>query len=267
MSEEITKLTVISESVEKLTKFEETAEFLKAEVAKTSNIIVDDLEDENQMDRVKRGRIDLRKIEKGIEDTGLGFRRMFTGINKNISKKQDVLLAITSPEVKRLKNLEAESEAIKTKKERLIVLPYRKEKLAEVDNVTSDEELLEMNDKQFSDYLMEKTEEHHNAEMMKEQEAERKKQYKIDVDNAVNEKVEKIEKAKEAVKKETPPVQLVSDKQTISGAQKVLDVLEDMSKKADVGLEFLNNEDGYRINIRFGELKGKKTLVFEIIKK
>jgi len=202
MPEEKIKLESISKSVQKLTKFDATEAYLKEEVAKTINVTADNLEDPIQLDKVKRARIDLRKVEKEIEDTGISYRRMFTSINKQIAEKEKTLLAITSPEVERLKTIEADAKALEIKKEREIVLPYRREKLAEVGNVTKDEELLEMDDKKYGEYLMEKTEEKNEKDRLAQEEKDREKQRKIDIAKAKEEgKKEAKEEVIETIKK------------------------------------------------------------------
>lgn len=191
MSKEIIKIEKVTKSVEKLTSFDITVNELKKEVEKTKNITVDNLEDKNQIDRVKIARIELRKIEKNIEDTGLSFRGIFTKIGKDILVKERELLAITSPEVDRLKEIETKAKELKIKKEREMILPYRVGKLSEVDNKTDDEILLEMDDKQFGEYLMEKTHEKEENERLAEEEKKKEK-----------EREKEIQEAREQAKKE-----------------------------------------------------------------
>jgi len=196
MSKEIIKIDEITKTVSDLTKFDITCEALKKEVKKTKDITVDNLEDSVQLERVKRGRIDLRNIEIEIEKQGKSYRDIFTKVNKDIMAKQNELLAITNPELDRLKNIEEQAKAIATRKEREMILPYRREKLAEVDNITDDEDLLEMDDKQFGEYLMLKTEEKDEKERLEKEEADREEQKQIEIAEAkANAKKEAEEKA------------------------------------------------------------------------
>ena len=208
MSKEIIKIDEITKTVSDLTKFDITCEVLKKEVKKTADITVDNLEDKVQIERVKRGRIDLRNIEIDIEKQGKSYRDVFTKVNKDIMAKQKELLAITNPELDRLKDFEEKAKAIEIRKERELVLPYRKEKLAEVDNITDDEALLEMDDKQFGEYLMLKTEDKNEKERLVKEEADREAQKQIEIKeaeaNAVKETEERIKaeaKEKEAQEK------------------------------------------------------------------
>jgi len=205
MSKEIIKIDEITKTVSDLTKFEITCEDLKKEVKKTSDITVDNLEDKVQIERAKRGRIDLRNIEIDIEKQGKGYRDVFTKVNKDIMAKQKELLEITSPEVSRLKDFEDKAKAIEIRKEREKLIPYRVGKLNEVDNITDDETLLEMDDKQFGEYLMEKTEEKNEKERLAKEEAEREIQKQKEIKeaeaNAKKEAEEKAEKEKVEAKK------------------------------------------------------------------
>lgn len=184
MSKEIIKIDEIEKSVSALTKFQITKEELELKVAETKDITVDNLEDKVQIERAKRNRIDLRNIEIDIEKQGKGYRDIFTKVNKDIMAKQNELLAITSPEVDRLKDFEDKAKALETRKEREMLLPYRVGKLKEVDNITDDEALLEMDDKQFGEYLMEKTNEKVEKERLVKEEADREAQKQIEIKEA-----------------------------------------------------------------------------------
>ena len=109
---------------------------------------------------------------------------MFTKINGEISKKERELLAITNPEVKRLKDIEEEAKQIAIKKEREMILPYRIEELSKIGNNTDKETLLSMDNAQFADYLIAKTQEKKYADAQIALEKEREEQRKLDIKEA-----------------------------------------------------------------------------------
>lgn len=207
MTKEIIKIDEISSKVSSLTKFEITKEELQKKVEETKDITVDNLEDKNQIARAKRARIDLRNVEIEIEKTGKSYRDIFTKVNKDIMEKQKELLAITTPEIERLTDFEDKGKEIEIRKEREMLLPFRKEELAKVDNITEDSLLLGMDNNQFSSYLTEKTEEKkekdRQVQVEKEREEQKQKEIKEAEERARKEaeqraEIEKIEAKKKA---------------------------------------------------------------------
>lgn len=207
MTKEIMKIDEISSKVSDLTKFDITKEELQKRVDETKDITVDNLEDKNQIARAKRARIDLRNVEIEIEKTGKSYRDIFTKVNKDIMEKQKELLAITTPEIERLTDFEDKAKEIEIRKEREMLLPFRKEELAKVDNVTEDFLLLGMDNNQFSSYLTEKIEEkkekERQAQVEKEREEQKQKEIKEAEERARKEaeqraEIEKIEAKKKA---------------------------------------------------------------------
>jgi hypothetical protein len=202
MTKEIIKIDEITSKVSGLTEFNVKKEELEKKVEETKDITVDNLEDKNQIERAKRARLDLRNIEIDIEKTGKSFRDIFTKVNKDIMSKEKELLAITNPEVGRLKDIEEEAKKLATRKEREMILPYRREKLAEVDNVTEDEVLLEMNDDKFASYLLEKINEKEEKEKLAKEEAEREEQKQKEIEEAREQAKREAEaKAKEEIER------------------------------------------------------------------
>ncbi|HEC30475.1 MAG TPA: hypothetical protein ENI66_00475, partial [Candidatus Yonathbacteria bacterium] len=120
-----TKLTLvqIATEVSNLTQFEKRVEELEYIVKKSKATVNFTDPTDEQLELVKSKRIELRKIEKDIEDTGMDYRRMFTKINSEISKKQKELTAITTPEIERLKEIEAVAKKQEELRQRNILLP------------------------------------------------------------------------------------------------------------------------------------------------
>ena len=202
MTKEVIKIDEIENSITKLTKFEITKEELEKIVEKTKNITIKNLEDKAQLEIVKRARIDLRDIEITIEKTGKSYRDTFTKINKCIMSKEKELLAITNPEFNRLKTLEEEAKQIAIKVERIKLLPYRKEELTKVDNTTDDSVLLEMDDKTFNEYLLEKSQEKLEKERLEKENKEREEKRLKELEEAKKQAREEAERKAEVDKQE-----------------------------------------------------------------
>ena len=246
MSKEIIKIDEITKTVSDLTKFEITCGELKKEVKKTSDITVDNLEDKVQLERVKRGRIDLRNIEIDIEKQGKNYRDIFTKVNKDIMAKQNELLAITNPELIRLKDFEEKAKAIEVRKEREMILPYRKEKLGEVDNTTDDEALLEMDDKQFGEYLMLKTEEKDEKERLAKEEADREEQKQKEIKeaeaNAVKETEERMKAEAEEKEAQEQKEKEEKEAQEKAEAEEKIEEEKRLAKEVDYKKFLSDNE-------------------------
>jgi len=246
MSKEIIKIDEITKTVSDLTKFEITCDDLKKEVKKTADITVDNLEDKVQIERVKRGRIDLRNIEIDIEKQGKSYRDVFTKVNKDIMAKQNELLAITNPELDRLKTIEEQAKAIAVRKEREMILPYRKEKLAEVDNTTDDEALLEMDDKQFGEYLMLKTEEKDEKERLAKEEADREEQKQKEIKeaeaNAVKETEERMKAEAEEKEAQEQKEKEEKEAQEKAEAEEKIEEEKRLAKEVDYKKFLSDNE-------------------------
>ena len=129
---EIEILENVGSHVRSVTKFEQTVLDMEAMVAESKKIKVVDLTDKEQIEKVKRSRIDLRAVEIAIEKRGKGYRDVFNAINKEISAKENELKSITSPEIERLEKIEADSKAEIIRIEREAKLPERKERLAKI---------------------------------------------------------------------------------------------------------------------------------------
>jgi hypothetical protein len=160
MTEENTKelkvLDEMGQEVRKITRFEQTVEGLKQMVEASSKIEVTDLKDKAQLELVKRSRIDLRNVEIAIEKRGKGYRDVFNAVNKEIIIKEKELKEITSPEIDRLKTIEAEAKELEIMEARKAKMPARKERLIGIDStgcyICEDDNLLAMDATAFETY-------------------------------------------------------------------------------------------------------------------
>ena len=140
------EIAVIGETQESL--FEKRKEQLQIAVTVSSKITK-----ESGVEVVYETRRVLQKARIDITDTGKMLREGALALQKRVIATEKELLAIISPEEERLKAIEDEFKKEDLKKERLAILPSRKEKLLSIngeDFWASDNEILEMDDMRFS---------------------------------------------------------------------------------------------------------------------
>ena len=173
-TEKITTEVAIAQYKEILTKSEIVPEIDVTELAslakRASEVVVSDITNEAQMSVAKTMRTELSQARIEISKNAKTARDVFTKINRGISSVETVLLGEFEAEENRLKGYETELKAKRLKDERTLMLPVRKERLAIIDVVVADAELLEMDDLTFSNFLSEKQEAVLIAKKKKEEE-------------------------------------------------------------------------------------------------
>lgn len=137
--------------------FDPTVDALNQIVAETAKIIVLDLADETQLALVHDTRIKLRDARVTIQKQGKAMREDALKYQKDVIAREKELIAIIDPEETRLKNLEEKANTIKERKAREALLPMRKEQLAKLDVVITDESILDMDNDEFVAFLNEQT--------------------------------------------------------------------------------------------------------------
>lgn len=125
---------------------------------RAQSIVVNDITNEAEMALAKKMRKELSEARIEISKNAKLARDEFTVINRGIREVELALLSEFEEEEDRLKGYEEELKAKRLRDERMLVLPVRKERLAVIDVVVPDEELLAMDDLTFSNFLAEKQE-------------------------------------------------------------------------------------------------------------
>jgi len=140
---------------QELVKFDRTEAELKAIVAETASIVEVNIDNKEEIKKVKEARIAIGKVITAIEEFGLNKRSFFTEINRKIMARQKELIAILEPEKDRLKAFEEEAKQKQEIADRLLVLPERKNQLAGIgDGIeVTDEFILSMGSEEFADYV------------------------------------------------------------------------------------------------------------------
>jgi len=140
-------------------KFDPTKAELNKLVKSTQGLTVSDLEDKEQLEVVRKGRIELKNMRVKITKYGKGLREDANAFLKAVLSKEKELIEIIEPEETRLKAIEEEASMLAIKKERLEKLPVRKERLESIgDKIqATDNELLSMDSNEFEAYVNTRT--------------------------------------------------------------------------------------------------------------
>lgn len=105
------------------------------------------------LDTVKESRVIIRDVRIAITKKGKELREDAVAFQKAVIAKEKELVEIITPEEDRLKAIEDEVKAEELKKERMVLLPERKEKLLTIDGSVewaTDDQLLAMDGMEFS---------------------------------------------------------------------------------------------------------------------
>lgn len=146
-------ITQITTEVRGLTQFEQKKETLEEMVKMSKETINFSDPTKEQLVVVKSKRLEIRKVEKVIEDKGIEFRGIFKRVNEQIMEKQRELTGITSPEIERLAKIESDAAKKEEMRKKEILLPTRIMRLKEISSKRPvsypKEKLLELNSVEF----------------------------------------------------------------------------------------------------------------------
>lgn len=93
---------------------------------------------------IRKGEIELEKLAKSEREGALNWQREILRLEKELKE-------ITSPSIASYSEILDEYEKLKSREERLALLPSRKKSLEEIFVNLSDEEILDLDDKKFSE--------------------------------------------------------------------------------------------------------------------
>ncbi len=192
---ETTELTIVERVNELATASGKAIEFEVQELTKLSDRAksIDSI-DHKDFKEVKGEMVKKRNY---IKQYCLDARRDIKKVAEGVSDVENMLYSLFVPEENRLAEIAEEARQKEIRVEREQKLPWRKEKLAELDSVMEDEDILALDDKAFQIVLNEKTQE--KLERLEAEkravEAEERKQEEI-ADAIEKTKKEAEEKAK-----------------------------------------------------------------------
>jgi hypothetical protein len=198
----------MKKNMNNLTEFNPTKAEIQATVAEVENLTIAGVEDVAGYEAVKAGKKRLADYRIKITKYGKEQREEAIKWQREVLRQENELLAMISPTENALK---AKMEAIdqeKKRAERAILLPSRRKMLEGLPVVLTDDQLLDMNEAQFSIFFAEAKRQAMEAEEVKKAEEERKKQFAIELEEAKKKAAEQAiinenaRIAREAVEKE-----------------------------------------------------------------
>lgn len=190
-------------------KFNPTVAEITAIVETSKNVSITDFDNLEQVAEVKTAKKTLQSMRTKITDTGKTLRADAVKFQKMVIEKEKELVALITPEEERLDTFIEGIKKHELRKERLAILPVRKERLEGFENVITDEEIIEMDATQFEGYVnkivADKNEKIRieNERIAKERQDElEKKQREIDAQNAEIKRKQEILEAEERGRQE-----------------------------------------------------------------
>jgi len=260
-----------------ITKFDITEATLRSMVEETKGIVNVDIDNKEDIEKVKKARIAIGKIRIELQRFGKDKRDWFNLMSKKIITREKELIAIIEPEEDRLKAFEEEFKSKKELADRVALLPVRKEKLFAIDKmITVDDSFLcSMDSSEFMGYCNEliaskneksrlELEERENKLKVAETEAAHKEEVRIAAEKAREDEIEKADQREknridnERILKEKEEKKDQEEKEALDKDKKYKKWLKDNGyteeTKNDFVLEKVNNK------VRLSKIIGIYTL-------
>lgn len=182
-----------------LEQFNPTVAELQGKVEMSKRLSLSDLTDAEQLKIIKSNRIYWRDTRVTIAKKGKELREEALSFQKAVIAREKELIAIFEPEELRLKELEDRAAEYAEMEKRKELLPIRKERLAKFFYTGSDEDILQMDEKQFEAKYNELVAQKNEAERIVLEERERvvrEAEEKITRENEMRAREEKARKKK-----------------------------------------------------------------------
>lgn len=184
-------------------KFSPTKVELLTLADKYKALTIKGIDDKEGYMAVHKARIELKNARTNLKNNGKLARSEALAYQKAVIKLENELVAIVEPIEK---DLEAKQDAIDKeieKNKRKVLLPGRKEKLAEINVENSDDSLLTMDDSEFLSYFNQKKLEYLETKERKIKEDEEKKAFELaESETKRQAEADKVEEERQAKLKE-----------------------------------------------------------------
>lgn len=156
------------------------------------------IEDKEGYDNVKSAIVSLRTIRKNIQDTGKSMRADALKFQKDVIAKEREYTDMIEPIEQDLKEKKEYIDDEKEKIKRKDLLPERLEKLQKINVIISNDEILLMDDKEFTTFYNDK-----NTEFLAEKERLiQEEKDKIEIEKKELERAKELEEAKKKAAEE-----------------------------------------------------------------
>ena len=161
-------------------KFNPTVAEITAIVETTNNVVITDFDNLEQVAEVKTAKKALQSLRTKITTTGKDLREDAVKFQKLVIEKEKELVKLITPSEERLDAFIDEIKKHEIRKERLAILPVRKARLENFEEVATDEEILGMDATQFEGYLNKLVAEKNEKERLENERITRERQAELD---------------------------------------------------------------------------------------
>ena len=189
-------------------KFNPAKEEIQAAVLEVEGLTINGIDDVAGYEAVKAGKKKLAGYRIKITKFGKEQREEALAYQRGVLAAEKELLEMIEPTETALKAKIEAVDAEKARNERMILLPSRKLMLDEIGAVLTDEEILNLDEKQFSEMYTSKKMAYLEEQTRKAQEIERQKQHEEEVKRASEEAAKRAtEEAERKAKEELERVE------------------------------------------------------------
>jgi len=226
---------------QQIEKFNPAKEEIQAAVMEVKGLTINGVDDVAGYEAVKAGKKKLAEYRKEITKFGKKQREEAIFWQREVLRQEKELIEMIEPTETKLKNALEAVDKERKRKEREVLLPARKQMLAEIECEMADSDILDLDEKAFSVVYGEKKVAYLEAQNRKMREAEEAKQRKEELERAkeeaakqateeaerkAKEELERVEKEKQAEIDKIKRDQEEAERQRLEDEQIRLDQIE-----------------------------------------
>ena len=182
--------------------FNEIRNKLNSVVEINKGLKIEGVEDKEGYAKVKSAKKEIRDEEISLEKLAKSERQQALEYQRGIIALEKDLKEITSPIIKDYDTQLKEIDELIAREERKVLLPHRRKLLEQVEYSLSDEDILNINEKDWAEFIDKKREEYLEIKANEKREKERKEQEDERVEKAKKEAADKAIKEVNEIAKE-----------------------------------------------------------------
>lgn len=219
------------EPLQSLEAFDPTEAKLLELVQLTEHIQDVDLDDPTQLEKVKRGRLDLRSARVSLEKTGKSMRDGANAYAKAVIAREKELIGIIEPEESRLASIEKKAAELAEHRLRIAQLPERKARLEQLGITLTDDVINTMTSLQFEQNINQLAAEKNEADRLEAERIQKEKTAELEArETEIKAKEDAIEN--ERITKEREEKARTEERERLEREQKEKEGREAKAKEA-----------------------------------
>ena len=182
--------------------FNEIRNKLNSVVEINKGLKIEGVDDKEGYAKVKQAKKEIREEEISLEKLAKSERQQALEYQRGIIALEKDLKEVTSPVIKDYDTQLKEIDELVAREERKVLLPHRRKLLEQVEYSLSDEDILNINEKEWAEFIGRKREEYLEIKANEKREKERKEQEDERVEKAKKEAADKAIKEVNEIAKE-----------------------------------------------------------------